>query len=151
MYELFPRLFLVRFPSSACHIELLVNVCMSSMRRCNKSWIRSTQPQKKPPLRRFSWCLRRTTVSFSGASFRYMPQALLDNRRAVPGTPTPPQYVHFKYVENNAPTHPEGRLFYGCCFYGCFFVIEAHGGTWFRTLCPNCRAEPSKVLAAVAY
>ena len=24
----------------------------------------------------------------------------------------------------------------------------AHGGTWFRTPCPNCRAEPVKVLAA---
>ena len=22
------------------------------------------------------------------------------------------------------------------CFYGCFLVIEAHGGTWFRTPCP---------------
>ena len=26
-------------------------------------------------------------------------------------------------------------LTYGC-FYGCFLVIEAHGGTWFRTPCP---------------
>ena len=33
-------------------------------------------------------------------------------------------------------------------FYGCFLVIEARGGTWFRTPCPNCRAKPSKVLAA---
>ena len=28
---------------------------------------------------------------------------------------------------------PQGP--YGC-FYGCFWVIEAHGGTWFRTPCP---------------
>ena len=33
-------------------------------------------------------------------------------------------------------------------FNGCFLVIEAHGGTWFRTPCPNCRAELSKVPAA---
>jgi len=26
-------------------------------------------------------------------------------------------------------------------------VIEAHGGTWFRTPCPNCRAKPFKVLS----
>ena len=32
-------------------------------------------------------------------------------------------------------------------FYGCFLVIEAHGGTWFRTPCPNCRAKPFKVLS----
>ena len=34
------------------------------------------------------------------------------------------------------------------CFYGCFWVIEAHGGRCFRTPCPNCRAKPFKVLAA---
>ena len=32
-------------------------------------------------------------------------------------------------------------------FYGCFLVIEAHGGRCFRTPCPNCRAKPFKVLA----
>ena len=38
--------------------------------------------------------------------------------------------------------------FYGppLFFYG--FFLEAHGGTWFRTPCPNCRAKPLKVLAA---
>ena len=35
------------------------------------------------------------------------------------------------------------------CFYGCFLVIEAHGGTWFRTPCPNCRAKPSSRLFPV--
>ena len=35
----------------------------------------------------------------------------------------------------------------GLFFYGCFLVIEAHGGTRFRTPCPNCRAKPFKVLA----
>ena len=33
-------------------------------------------------------------------------------------------------------------------FYGCFLVIEARGGTWFRTPCPNCRAEPFKASAS---
>ena len=34
------------------------------------------------------------------------------------------------------------------CFYDYFWVIEVRGGTWFRTPCPNCRAEPFKVSAA---
>ena len=46
--------------------------------------------RRNPPLRRFSWYL-----SFSGASFRCMPDALSDDRRAVPGTPTHPPCVHF--------------------------------------------------------
>ena len=32
-------------------------------------------------------------------------------------------------------------------FYGCFLMIEAHGGRCFRTPCPNCRAKPFKVKA----
>ena len=36
-----------------------------------------------------------------------------------------------------------------CCgCYGCFLVIEAHGGRCFRTPCPDCRAEPFNVPAA---
>ena len=33
-------------------------------------------------------------------------------------------------------------------FTGSNLVIEARGGTWFRTPCPNCRAEPFKASAA---
>ena len=57
-----------------------------AMRRCSQTWI----GHKNPPKSRFSRYL-----FFCGGSFRYMPQALIDNRRAVPGTPTPPPYVHF--------------------------------------------------------
>ena len=34
-------------------------------------------------------------MCLSGASFRNVSEALLDNRRAVPGTPTPPPYLPF--------------------------------------------------------
>ena len=57
------------------------------MRRHRKTWI----GLKNPPLRRFSWYY----LSFSGALLRYLLQQIIDNRRAVPGTPTPPPYVHF--------------------------------------------------------
>ena len=37
-------------------------------------------------------------------------------------------------------------------FYGCFLVIEAHGGTWFRTPCPNCpTVQDSRNDAATVY
>ena len=56
------------------------------MRRHRKTWI----GLKNPPLRRFSWYL-----SFSGALLRHLLQQIIDNLRAVPGTPIPPPYVHF--------------------------------------------------------
>ena len=36
---------------------------------------------------------------------------------------------------------------YGC-FYGCFLVIEAQGGTWFRTPCPNYQRSRTPLSAA---
>ena len=53
-----------------------------------------------------------------------------------------------QYTPQPPPKSPRRTACMWVVFYGCFLVIEArvHGGTWFRTPCPNCRAKPFKVV-----
>ena len=42
-------------------------------------------------------------------------------------------------------------LFDPVVFYGCFLVIEAQGGTWFRTPCPNSQRSRPVVLRSIDF
>ena len=66
------------------------------MRRYRKTWIglknlkNPTHTPRETPSEAVFF-----NLSFSWALLRYLSKALIENRRAVPGTPTPPPYVHF--------------------------------------------------------
>ena len=71
----------------------------------------------------------------------------LQGRTGPPRAPAPTATMLM--VKTRLPSRALG-LGYVRLFFAVVFAIEAHdvhGGTWFRTPCPNCRAEPFKVPA----